>query len=148
MLDEVVQKRKVLQGAEERRDSSHLCFLIKAAEQLQKVVCCGVFSEVSVCEVRAILFRHYYASTWHHGKPSQAAQPERPKAGLKSGKGETFGKLRLCHEKKKKKMDLMAKLNCKVSHLELGASGRVRMEAQLGCVWCVTSLSPPWCRGR
>lgn len=56
MLDEVVQKRKVLQGAEERRDSSHLCFLIKAAEQLQKVVCCGVFSEVSVCEVRAILF--------------------------------------------------------------------------------------------
>lgn len=42
----------MLKGEEERGDTSHLYFLIKGAEELEKAVCCGVFSEVSVCEVR------------------------------------------------------------------------------------------------
>lgn len=38
---------------------------------------------------------------------------------------------------------MIAKLNPKVPHLEPGASAQVCMEAQLGCVRRVTSLSPP-----
>lgn len=84
MLDEFVGKEKGAEGR--RRKRRHLSSLLldqRGRRAWESCLLWCVFGGFRMWgqgwTQRAVLFRHYYASTWQHGKPSQAAQPKAEK---------------------------------------------------------------------